>query len=110
MRSHVCWGSDGEKGMYAFVRVLVLGACVCECVTQIQTLYPRATDTQYLKIMPTIVGVHVRGGQTGARQSSTWQRGKFVAVLLISLSSSYPFSTQKEISLFSNLHRHKIPH
>ena len=38
MRSHVCWGSGGEKGMYAFVRVLVLGACACECVTQIQTL------------------------------------------------------------------------
>jgi hypothetical protein len=42
MRSHVCWGSDGEKGMHASVRVLVLGACVCECVTQIPTLYPQS--------------------------------------------------------------------
>jgi hypothetical protein len=68
MRSHVCWGSDGEKGVYAFVRVLVLGACVCDCVTQIQTLYPRARETACLKIMPTIVGVPVSGGQTGARR------------------------------------------
>jgi len=37
-------GSEGEKGLYVFVRVLVLGACVCECVTPIQTLYPRATE------------------------------------------------------------------
>jgi len=46
--------------------------------------------------MPTIVGLPVSGGQTGARQSWTWQTEKKICRFVADESQfSYPFSTQK---------------
>lgn len=39
--------SDGEKGMYAFVRVLVLGACVCVPDANFNALPQSDRDRKY---------------------------------------------------------------
>jgi hypothetical protein len=76
--------------------------CVCAC-TCARCVCMRVRDANLNtvpqsdrdRIMPTIVGVPVSGGETGARQSSTWRTEREICPCVTAQSQfSYPFGTQ----------------
>jgi hypothetical protein len=101
MRSHVRWGSDREKGMHASVRVLVLGACVCLCVTQIPTLYPQSDRDRTNEDNADSCGCTCEWWtdrrQTILRQT---ERENIIVVILLSLSCRVQRRSQGNKSIF----------